>query len=320
MSILITGGAGFIGAALAHHLLTTDPQARLVLLDNFDRYYDPAIKRGRVAAVVATGGDRVRVIEGDAGDAGTVECVFAEHGITEVAHLAGLAGVRFSIDRGPLYAHMNTTASVLLMDTARRHGVRVFVQASTSSVYGQTDRVPFHEDDAPDQPLSPYPASKRAAEIYGHSYYSLFGLNVTILRFFNVYGPNGRPDMMPIRAIRAILDGDPIPVYGGGTLQRDWTYIDDTVAGIAAALRTPLGYRIINLGCGSPTPLTDFLHIYETLIGKPALTVDTPAPSSEPTITYCDNGRARELLGFVPRTDLRTGLAQVWDWYRTHTL
>lgn len=315
MTTLITGGAGFIGAALADRLLTTttDP---VLILDNFDSYYDPAIKRARIAALTAAHGDRVRVLEGDVTDAPLVERALADHGVRRIAHLAGLAGVRYSVDHGPLYSHMNTTGSVTLMEAARRQDVTVFIQASTSSVYGQTQRVPFQEDDAPDQPLSPYPASKRAAEIFGHSYHNLFGLNVTVLRFFNVYGPNGRPDMMPLKALRAILHGEPIAYYDGGRLRRDWTYIDDTVSGIVAALDRPLGYTIINLGCGAPIALSDFIAIYEDLLGKRAILVDQPAPATEPAITYCDNRRARDLLGFAPTVDLRAGLSRVLDWYR----
>lgn len=316
MTTLITGGAGFIGAALADRLLTTttDP---VLILDNFDSYYDPAIKRARIAALTAAHGDRVRVLEGDVTDAPLVERALADHGVRRIAHLAGLAGVRYSVDHGPLYSHMNTTGSVTLMEAARRQNVTVFIQASTSSVYGQTQRVPFQEDDAPDQPLSPYPASKRAAEIFGHSYHNLFGLNVTVLRFFNVYGPNGRPDMMPLKALRAILRDEPIAYYDGGRLRRDWTYIDDTVSGIVAALDRPLGYTIINLGCGAPIALSDFIAIYEDLLGKRAILVDQPAPATEPAITYCDNRRAHDLLGFAPTVDLRAGLTRVLDWYRS---
>ncbi|MCS7070258.1 MAG: NAD-dependent epimerase/dehydratase family protein, partial [Anaerolinea sp.] len=252
----------------------------------------------------------------DITDAPLVDRLLADHGVRRIAHLAGLAGVRYSVDHGPLYSHVNTTGSVTLMEAARRHGIAIFVQASTSSVYGQAQRVPFQEDDAPDLPLAPYPASKRAAEIFGHSYHNLFGLNVTVLRFFNVYGPNGRPDMMPLRALRAILHDEPIPYYDGGRLRRDWTYIDDTVSGIAAALERPLGYAIINLGCGAPVALADFIAIYEDLLGKRAVLVDQPAPPSEPLITYCDNRRARDLLGFAPVIDLRTGLTRVLEWYR----
>jgi UDP-glucuronate 4-epimerase len=312
MTTLITGGAGFIGSRLAARLVACGEQ--VVILDNFNDYYSPDLKRANIAAL----GNAPVVVEGDIRDAALIERIFDEYRITRVAHLAAMAGVRYSIDQGRLYADVNTSASVSLMDTARRHEVMVFIQASTSSVYGQAQRVPFREEDAPDFPLAPYPASKRAAELFGHSYHHLFGLNVTVLRFFNVYGPAGRPDMMPIKVIESILKDEPIPVYDEGKLQRDWTYIDDTVDGVMAALERPMGYEIINLGYGSPIPLTDFIRIYEELMGKPAVTYPVPAPASEPRITYCDNTRARELLGFTPKVSIADGLAKTWEWYRTY--
>jgi len=215
-----------------------------------------------------------------------------------------------------MYADVNTTGSVVLMNLARQHDVSNFIQASTSSVYGQTQRIPFTEDELPDFPLAPYPASKRAAELFAYSYYQLFGLNVTVLRFFNVYGPNGRPDMMPLKVIDSILNDKTIQTYAAGKLERDWTYIDDVVDGIIAALDRPLGYEIINMGCGQPTALTRFIEIYEQLIGKKAITNPVPAPASEPRITYCDNSRARDLLGFDPQVQLEEGLARTWQWYQ----
>lgn len=310
MATLITGGAGFIGSRLAQHLVRQGEP--IVILDNFDPFYDPAVKRANIASL----GSSVVVIEGDIRDAVLVERIFAEHNITRVAHLAALANVRKSIERGPDYADVNTSASVNLMNIARKHEVSVFIQGSTSSVYGETTRIPFSEAEAPNQPLAPYPASKRAAEIFGYSYHHLFGLNVTVLRFFNVYGPHGRPDMMPLKAIDSIVNDKVITVYDEGKLQRDWTYIDDIIAGMVAALEKPLGYRIINLGYGSPVTLTDFIHIYEQLIGKKAITTFAPAPTSEPHITYCDNRLARELLGFKPQVKIEEGLARTWDWYR----
>ncbi len=310
MTTLITGGAGFIGSHLAARLLAEENP--VVILDNFDSYYDPAVKRANIQRL----GEKVVVVEGDVRDAALIERLFDEYGITRVAHLGGLAGVRYSVDNGALYADVNTRGSVNLMDAARKHDVSIFIQASTSSVYGATTKIPFSEEDAPDQPLSPYPASKRAAEIFGHSYHHLFGLNVTVLRFFNVYGPNGRPDMMPLRAIHAILKGDMIDLYNGGDIKRDWTYIEDIVDGITAALKRPMGYRIFNLGYGSPILLTDFIHIYEDLIGKKAITRSVPAPASEPPINYCDNSLAMELLSFSPKVGIRQGLKNTWDWYQ----
>ncbi len=312
MSTLITGGAGFIGSRLAA-LLIAQGEA-VILMDNFDDYYDPALKRARVAALDGN----PPLVKADIRDESTVVRVFSEYKVTRVAHLAAMSGVRYSIENGRLYADVNTAGSVTLMNVARQHQVSVFVQASTSSVYGHATRVPFVESDAPDFPLAPYPASKRAAELFGHSYHHLFGLNVTVLRFFNVYGPFGRPDMMPMLTIDKILSGETIQLFNGGDIHRDWTYVDDTVAGVMAALDKPLGYAAINLGYGSPIALTEFIQIYERLLGKKAITKDVPAPASEPMITYCDNTRARQLLGFDPQIDIEEGLSRTWDWYRAY--
>src|SRR5579859_7375420 len=309
MTTLITGGAGFIGSHLAHTLRSAGES--VVLLDNFNDYYDPALKRANVAAF--QGDPDVTVIEGDVRNAALMDEIVAGHRIERIAHLAAMAGVRNSVDQAALYLEVNLNGSLNLMEAARKHGVRQFVQASTSSVYGETQRVPFSEDDPADRPLAPYPASKRAAEILAHSYHHLFGLNVTCLRFFNVYGPNGRPDMMPLKWLRAVRDGQPLPLFNSGNLKRDWTYIDDIVTGIVSALDRPLGYQVINLGCGAPLPMTDFVTIIESLVGQQAICVDTPAPLSEAPITYCDNSRARELLDFAPRVSLRDGLARTWD-------
>lgn len=310
MTTLITGGAGFIGSQLAARLLQSGEP--VVLLDNFQPYYDPAIKRKNVAELPGN----PLVIEGDIRDEALIEQVFRNHSIRRVAHMAAMSNVRYSIDKGRLYSDVNTSATVTLMDAARKHKVSTFVFASTSSVYGSTTRIPFVEDDAAGMPLAPYPASKRAAEIFAYSYYQLFGLNVSVLRLFNVYGPYGRPDMMPLRVIEAILKGDSIPIYDGGKLKRDWTYISDVLDGVIAALERPLGYSVMNLGFGAPIPLTDFIQIYEKLIGKKAITHDVPAPSSEPFITYCDNTRAHDLLDFQPKVDVEEGLAYTWAWYK----
>lgn len=312
MTTLITGGAGFIGSQLATRLLQKGEP--VVILDNFNDFYNPAIKRANVAAL----GSGSTVIEGDIRDTELVNRIFNEHRITRVAHLAALANVRASIEQGPVYADVNTTGSINLMNVARKHEVSIFIQASTSSVYGQTTRIPFDEDEAPDYPLAPYPASKRAAEIFAYTYYQLHKLNVTVLRFFNVYGPNGRPDMMPLKMIDSILHNKTITVYDEGKLERDWTYVDDTVSGVVAALERPMGYAIINLGYGSPISLNEFIRIYEGLIGKKAIIEYAPAPASEPRMTYCNNRRARDLLGFAPQVKIDDGLARTWAWYQSH--
>ena len=264
MTTLITGGAGFIGYHLAAQMLADNEP--VLLLDNFDDYYDVSIKRERVARL----SDDVPLVEADIRDYDAMAQLFDEHDITHVANLAAMPGVRYSVGRAREYMSVNTTGAVNLMDLAVKHDVEVFVQASTSSVYGQAERVPFKEEDAATEPLAPYPASKRAAELFAHSFHNLHGLNVTMLRFFNVYGPQGRPDMMPLKALDMILDGTPIKLWNAGDIKRDWTYVDDTVQGVRAALARPLGYRLINLGFGSPLPFIDFINIYEELVGKEA--------------------------------------------------
>jgi UDP-glucuronate 4-epimerase len=312
VAILITGGAGFIGSHLAQALLNRGET--VVAIDNFNDYYDPAIKRANAARLAQH--PAFTLVEGDIRDANTIARLFEAHDIRRVAHLAAMAGVRESVKQPGLYLDVNLTGSFHLMDAAARHPCEVFVQASTSSVYGATQRLPFVETDAADHPLAAYPASKRAAEILGHTYYHLHRLNVTVLRFFNVYGPAGRPDMMPMRVMNAVLDGTVIDVFNGGDIHRDWTYIDDTVSGVMAALDRPLGYEVINLGVGAPISLREFITVIEELAGRTLRTREVPTPPSDPPITFCDNSKARALLGFDPQTRVVDGLAKTWEWFR----
>ena len=314
MTTLVTGGAGFIGGHVAAELLARGD--KVVVIDNFNDYYDPAIKR--------LNAERLReytsfsLVEGDIRDAPLVERVFAEQGVTRVAHLAALAGVRASVDQPRLYLDVNLSGTLNLLEAAKGASIEQFVLASTSSVYGRTKILPFVETDTADRPLAAYPASKRAAELLAHTYHNLAGMPVTALRFFNVYGPAGRPDMMPWRLLEAAQTGDPIKLFNGGDIHRDWTYIADTVAGVLAALDKPLGYEIINLGCGAPISLTDFVEIIEEYSGKAINTVSVPTPLSDPPITYCNNDKARQLLGFAPRVSIREGLWRTWEWYRDY--
>lgn len=314
MATLVTGGAGFIGGHVAAELLARGDT--VVVIDNFNDYYDPAIKRLNAARLREY--TSFSLIEGDIRDAPLVERVFAEQGVTRVAHLAALAGVRASVDQPRLYLEVNLSGTLNLLEAAKRASIEQFVLASTSSVYGRTEILPFVETDTADRPLAAYPASKRAAELLAHSYHNLAGMPVTALRFFNVYGPAGRPDMMPWRLLEAAQTGEPIKLFNGGDIHRDWTYIADTVAGVMAALDKPLGYEIINLGCGAPISLTDFVEIIEEYSGKAINTVSVPTPLSDPPITYCNNDKARQLLGFAPRVSIREGLWRTWEWYRDY--
>lgn len=314
MTYLVTGGAGFIGGHVAEALLTRGDRA--VIIDNFNDYYDRAIKRRNA--------ERLRnyhncvIIEGDIRDQSLVDRLFAEHGITHVAHLAAMAGVRESVQQTRLYTDVNVTGTLNLLEASKTAKIEQFVLASTSSVYGKTQILPFVETDSADRPLAAYPASKRAAELLAHTYHNLVDMQVTALRFFNVYGPAGRPDMMPWRLMEATRTGDEIKLFNGGDIHRDWTYIADTVRGVLAALDKRLGYEIINLGCGAPISLKDFVEIIEEYAGKHINTVSVPTPPSDPPITFCDNSKARELLGFAPSVSIRDGLQQAWDWYREY--
>ncbi len=312
MTYLITGGAGFIGSHTAQKLLARGE--RVLALDNFNDYYDPAIKRRSIARLRHY--DKFILLEGDIRDAALVNRLFAEQEITHVAHLAAMPGVRASVEQTRLYMDVNLTGSLNLLEASKAAGIRQFVLASTSSVYGKTRLLPFVETDTADRPLAAYPASKRAAELLAHTYHNLCDMNVTVLRFFNVYGPAGRPDMMPWRLMEATQSGEPIPLFNGGDIHRDWTYIDDTVRGVLAALDQPLGYEVINLGCGAPISLIDFVSIIEEYAGASIHTIDVPTPLSDPPITYCDNSKARELLDFAPAIPLQEGLYRTWNWYR----
>lgn len=313
MTILVTGGAGFIGSHVAEALLQRGET--VVCLDNFNDYYDPRLKRANAARLASY--PAAQVIEGDIRHAEGLRALFAQHQISKVIHLAAMAGVRNSIDQVGLYMEVNTIGTMNLLEAARHQGTSQFIFGSTSSVYGATPRLPFVEEDSADRPLAAYPASKRAAEILAHSYHHLFGMKITVLRFFNVYGPAGRPDMMPLRLMHSISRQEPIPVFNGGNLQRDWTYIEDTVKGVLAASDHPLGYEVINLGLGRPLSLNDFIHNIEKLAGKTAIRQDKAAPLSEPPITFCNNEKARRLLGFAPSTPVEEGLARTWDWFKT---
>lgn len=311
MTTLITGGAGFIGSHLAEKMLQEGE--RVVVLDNFNDTYDPSLKRANATHLQTY--PQLTLIEGDIRNKALVNDLFQKYPIQRVAHLAALGNVRNSIGNAPLYMDVNVTGTLNLLEAARDNNIRLFVFASTSSVYGKTETLPFTETDTADRPLAPYPASKRMAEILAHTYFNLYQMNITVLRFFNVYGPSGRPDMMPVRLMHSVTRGEPITVYSKGEIYRDWTYIGDTVSGIRAALEKPLGYEVLNLGVGRPVSLNEFIETIEQLTGKPALRKDVATPLSEPPITYCNNQKARELLGFDPQISVQAGLAYAWDWF-----
>src|SRR5690554_1330599 len=310
---LVTGGAGFIGSTLTGALLARGE--RVVGIDNFNDYYNPDLKRHNIAGYLDH--PNYTLVEADIRDRETVLDVFAQYRPARVAHLAAMAGVRYSIERAPLYADVNIQGTIHLLDGARETGVENFVFASTSSIYGSTEQIPFREEQPTDYSLAPYPATKKAGEVINYAYHNLFGLNFTTLRFFTVYGPRARPDMMAFMVMDRILRGEEITVFDGGEMHRDWTFVDDIVGGVVAALDTPLGYEILNLGRGEPVRLGDFVDIIEELVGKRARVKPVPAPASEPPITYASTEKIERLLNYRPTTSIRDGLRKTWEWFQT---
>lgn len=312
MRVLVTGAAGFVGSRLSKALLARGDE--VIGLDNFNDYYPIRHKRRNVADLVPS--PRFTLAEGDLRDAALLRRLFEQEQPDAVAHLAAMAAVRYSVKHPLIYGEVNVQGSMNLLDAARQIGQPRMVLASTGSVYGADTPVPFSEDAPADRALAPYPASKRAMEIIAHSYHHLWGLPTTILRFFNVYGPHGRPDMMPWHWTESILRGETLTLFNAGRLQRDWTYIDDIVGGFVAALDAGLEYEIINLGCSRPVDNLHFVRTLEQLLEREAQIADAPAPLSEPLITYADTSKAGRLLGYRPTVSVEEGLARFVEWFR----
>jgi UDP-glucuronate 4-epimerase len=316
MNVFLTGAAGFVGSRLAKALLARGDG--VVGIDNLNDYYALEHKHRHLADIKDH--PRFTFLQADLRDAPLLLELFKQHKPDAVAHLAAMAAVRYSVEHPLLYGSINVQGSVNLLDAARQTTLCRCVLASTGSSYGAVTPVPFQETAAADRPLAPYPASKRAMELFAHSYAHLWKLPITILRFFNVYGPHGRPDMMPWKWAQQIHRGEAITLYNNGRLKRDWTYVDDIVDGFIAALDKPFAYEIINLGCGCPVENTRFVEVLEELLGRKAKIVDTPCPPSEPAITYADTTKARELLGYEPKVGIEEGLARFVSWLREEKL
>src|SRR5438132_5509172 len=313
--ILVTGAAGFIGSHVTQALLARGDQ--VVGLDNLNDYYAPERKDANLREVIdaVSPGERFQFIRGDFRDRGVLRELFERQKFEAVVHLGAMAGVRASVEDPHLYLDVNLVGTLNLLEAARGHRVGNFVFASTSSAYGNTKCLPFVETDPCDRPLAPYPGSKRAAELLGYTYHHLYGLNFTALRFFTVYGPRGRADMMAYKVADNIMFNREVPLYNQGQIHRDWTYVDDIVQGVVAAADRPLGYEIINIGRGEPVLLADFVHLIEQRAGRPARLVPAPMPDTDMAYTYADISKARRLLGYDPHTSVAEGVARFWDWY-----
>ncbi len=314
--IVITGAAGFVGSRLARRLL--DRGDSVVGFDNLNDYYALEHKQRHLADL--TGDAHFRFEQLDLRDAPGLLGLFKAESFDAVAHLGGMAAVRYSIDHPLIYGQVNVQGSMNLLEAARLTSKPNCVLASTGSVYGKTTPVPFVESAAADRPLAAYPATKRAMELMAHAYHHLYGLQVTTLRFFNVYGPHGRPDMMPWQWSEQIMKGQALTLYNAGHIKRDWTFIDDIVDGFIEALDRPMDFEIFNLGCSNPVENLRFVEVLEGLLGKKAVIVDTPTPASEPLITYADISKAQQLLNYSPKVNVEEGLAKFVGWMRENQL
>lgn len=317
--VLLTGSAGFIGSHAADALLARGDH--VVGLDNLNSYYDPDRKRANIAEVQGAGHPGTyEFIEGDIRDRSLLERLFREKQFDVVVHLAAMAGVRASMEDPHLYYDVNLTGTLNLLEAGRIYKLPNFVFASTSSVYGDTKRHPFSEDDRCDHPLAPYSASKRAAELLGFTFHHLYGQNFTALRFFTVYGPRGRPDMMAYKVLNNIFFGEEVPLYEGGNMKRDWTYVSDIVQGILGAADRPLGYEQINLGRGEETLLNDFVARVEELAGRKAKLTVMPKLGADVLETRADVTKARHLIGYDPKVSVSEGIERFWRWYKQAVL
>jgi nucleoside-diphosphate-sugar epimerase len=311
---LLTGVAGFIASKVAEFLLA-DGHAVLGV-DNLNDAYDVRLKRWRLDRLTALPRFTFRRL--DIADRTQARALADDPGrppVEAVVNLAARAGVRQSVEDPWVYYDTNVTGTLNLLEICREKGIRKFVLASTSSLYGKDNPMPFREDADTSRPLSPYAASKKAAEALCHSYHHLYGIDVTILRYFTVYGPAGRPDMSLFRFVQWISEGRPVTVYGDGSQSRDFTYVDDIARGTIAGLR-PLGYEVINLGSDTPVVLNDVLHLVEQLTEKQAAVVSRPSHPADVQATWADIGKARRMLDWRPRSTLRDGAASLVRWYQ----
>lgn len=311
MKILVTGAAGFIGSHVCEKLLERGDT--VIGFDNFDPYYDPAQKWANVAILEQY--EMFRLVNADVRDRNLILALFGEEQFDGVVHLGALAGVRDAIERPADYINVDYNGSQHLMDASRFNGVKNFVFASTSSVYGDTKTIPFIETDPCDKVKQPYGAAKRGIEILGYAYHYLYGLNFTSVRFFTVYGPRNRPTMMAHLLADSIKHGKQISLYDNGEMYRDWTYVDDTADGVILALDKPLGYEILNLGRGEPVLLRRFVEIMERVAGGKANLVSKPRPAADMVKTFADISKAQRLLGYNPKVSIEDGVRRFWAWY-----
>ena len=313
MHVFVTGGAGFIGSHTCERLLQRGD--RVTAIDCFDFGYDPALKEKNAALLSQYEG--FTLVRGDIRDAELLDRVFSEDTPDVVVHLAARAGVRPSLEDPRAYVSVNIDGTVCILEAMRKHGVTRHVYASSSSVYGARTDGPFKETDNVDIPASPYAATKKSGEVMCANWHYLYGIESTCLRFFTVYGPRQRPEMAIHLFARKILAGDEITMFGDGSSVRDYTYVQDIVDGVVAAVDKPLGYTVLNIGNGSPVRLDRLIRAIGTAVGGEPRIKRLPDQPGDVPMTYADTSKVQELLGYRPETSIEDGIARFVDWLRT---
>lgn len=330
MKILVTGAAGFIGAAIVKALLHRGHE--VVGLDNLNSYYDTRLKYARLQEVgipqaairenkmvISTIWPHYRFTKMDLTDCIGLNALFESEQFDIVINLAGQAGVRYSIENPMAYVESNVLGFLHILENCRRHPVKHLIYASSSSIYGLSDHVPYREDDKTDTPVSLYAATKKSDELMAHSYSHLYGIPATGVRFFTVYGPWGRPDMAPYLFLRAVLDGQPIRVFNRGRMERDFTYIDDIVKGVMLLLEhpapTPVPHRVYNIGHSQPVQLLDFIRIIERTTGRQAILQMEEMQPGDVYRTCADTSRLQHDFGFHPTVAVEEGIRRFYEWY-----
>ena len=312
--LLVTGGAGFIGSHLVDHLLKTDV-AQITVVDDFNNFYEPEIKRANIREHLKD--PRYTLAEIDIRNRAALETIFNQQNVDCIVHLAARAGVRPSLSEPQLYTETNINGTVNLLDLARQHNIKQFVFGSSSSVYGINAKVPFSEDDPIRQPISPYAATKAAGELLCHTYSHLYGLRCVCLRFFTVYGPRQRPDLAIHKFAKLISQNKPIPVFGDGTTRRDYTYVDDIIDGVLAAIHYDKShYEVFNLGESRTVELRELISLLEKELDARAIINRQPPQPGDVPQTFADITKARALLGYNPQTQIEAGLRRFVEWFR----
>jgi UDP-glucuronate 4-epimerase len=311
MRILVTGGAGFIGSHLCARLLGRGDEVTAV--DNFDPFYPERLKRRAIEPLLRSG---MRLVTADIRDEAAMDAAFRESRPQTVVHLAALAGVRPSLERPAAYMDVNVRGTAVLLDAARKANVRRFVFGSSSSVYGEGAEPPFRETARIDSPLSPYAASKAAGELLARTFHNLYGTETICLRFFTVYGPRQRPDLAIHKFSRLMLAGKKLPFFGDGASRRDYTYVDDILAGVLAAIDRPLAYDVVNLGGAHTTSLRELIGLLEESLGVTAQLDLQPFQPGDMPLTSADVTHAGKVLGYAPGTSMSEGLRKFAEWIR----